>query len=48
MDWELEVSGQLEEFGNGIIGQMGIGWIFGYKKERIFKIIVRKEVIRTD
>lgn len=44
LDWELEVSRRLEEFRGGIAGQMVVGW----GRERVFKVVVGKEVVRAD
>ena len=48
IEWELEVSRQLEEFGGGIAGRMGIGYISGHGREMIFKVVVGEEVVRAD
>lgn len=48
MDWELEVNGQLEEFGSRIAGRVGIGGISGQGRERIFKVVVGEDVVRAD
>jgi hypothetical protein len=47
MYWELAVGGELEEFERGSTGRIEIGWTFGYGRERVFNVIVRKEVVRT-
>jgi hypothetical protein len=47
IDWKLEVGGQLEEFGGGIVGRIEIGWISEHGRERVFEVVVREEVVRA-